>query len=354
MLYKLLSVMTLVVLSNGTLHAKTNKKDGKEILTLSGGKYVEIFDQDSVEQIGNVLYNVNSEKIIGFIKEEPTEASAGLKPEIISRWLSIDPLARKYPNMSPYVYGADNPISFKDPDGADIVYFNTAGHETSRTVSKTQFQTFVGSAGNWQQAPMPKVIKGYEVAKYQQYDYNIAASTFVFNQNKNTGTLDFHTEGGLTPSANVQKGISDLDPTMVKAVIMQETKMGTIAGSGGQNGTVDIMQSNVTGDWGNGWKSQFGLQKGGSVDDPGESINAGIGELYIKGFKGGSSAIKNAKGTITGYNVDWTGGSDWSNAAQNYNGGGAAKYGQDYDIQSKVDNAQTPQTSNYVTPDVKK
>ena len=35
----------------------------------------------------------------------------------ISLWLSVDPLAEKYPGMSPYNYTAENPINLVDPDG---------------------------------------------------------------------------------------------------------------------------------------------------------------------------------------------------------------------------------------------
>ncbi len=34
-----------------------------------------------------------------------------------SVWLSVDPLAEKYPNISPYVYCLDNPVKYVDPDG---------------------------------------------------------------------------------------------------------------------------------------------------------------------------------------------------------------------------------------------
>ena len=37
----------------------------------------------------------------------------------LSIWLSRDPLVDKYPNLSPYVYCANNPMILKDPDGRD-------------------------------------------------------------------------------------------------------------------------------------------------------------------------------------------------------------------------------------------
>lgn len=42
----------------------------------------------------------------------------------ISVWLSVDPLANQYPNLSPYVFVANNPLNLVDPDGR---YFITAG-----------------------------------------------------------------------------------------------------------------------------------------------------------------------------------------------------------------------------------
>ncbi|MBN1971950.1 MAG: hypothetical protein JW870_21540, partial [Candidatus Delongbacteria bacterium] len=39
-----------------------------------------------------------------------------------TRFLSVDPMARKYPEMNPYGYCANNPINAIDPDGREILY----------------------------------------------------------------------------------------------------------------------------------------------------------------------------------------------------------------------------------------
>ncbi|MBO7493010.1 MAG: RHS repeat-associated core domain-containing protein [Bacteroidales bacterium] len=38
----------------------------------------------------------------------------------LSIWLSVDPMASKYPSLSPYVYCANNPVRVVDPDGEEI------------------------------------------------------------------------------------------------------------------------------------------------------------------------------------------------------------------------------------------
>ena len=42
--------------------------------------------------------------------------------ELMTSWLSVDPLSDKYPSISPYAYCAWNPIKLVDPDGKEIYY----------------------------------------------------------------------------------------------------------------------------------------------------------------------------------------------------------------------------------------
>ena len=40
--------------------------------------------------------------------------------ELMTMWLSVDPLSDKYPSISPYAYCAWNPIRLVDPDGREV------------------------------------------------------------------------------------------------------------------------------------------------------------------------------------------------------------------------------------------
>ena len=89
----------------------------KGYLTLSNGYYDENFVNDTLRRIGSVVFNTITNKIDRFIKDEGQLA----KHKDNSRFLSIDPLAAKYPMLSPYAFVANSPIRFKDDDGRKIV-----------------------------------------------------------------------------------------------------------------------------------------------------------------------------------------------------------------------------------------
>ena len=50
--------------------------------------------------------------------------------ELMTMWLSVDPLADKYPSISPYAYCAWNPVKLVDPDGMDVWSVTEDGYIT--------------------------------------------------------------------------------------------------------------------------------------------------------------------------------------------------------------------------------
>jgi len=96
-----------------------------KIATLSNGKYNEFHDLDTIVQIGTVLFNTQTKQIVAFLQVDTLYSEATLQPDIVSMWMSPDPLASEYPSNSPYMYCLGNPIVFVDPDGRFVDWYKS-------------------------------------------------------------------------------------------------------------------------------------------------------------------------------------------------------------------------------------
>ena len=69
--------------------------------------------------------------------------------DVLTGWLSEDPLADKYPSLSPYNYCAWNPVKLVDPDGEDIWELNNEGRVVNRiTTAEVDAFHIVDDKGN--------------------------------------------------------------------------------------------------------------------------------------------------------------------------------------------------------------
>jgi RHS repeat-associated protein len=80
----------------------------------------------------NYRYGFNGKEKLDEIKGEGNSLDYGarIQDPRLGRWLSVDPLQKKYPGESPYFFTGGNPIYFTDPDGKDrIEYMRTIGKD---------------------------------------------------------------------------------------------------------------------------------------------------------------------------------------------------------------------------------
>jgi hypothetical protein len=107
-----------------------------KVVTLSNGKYQEFHDLKDVVEIGSVLFNTQTNQIVGFVEKDTLFFEGDMSPHLVSRWISPDPLSEEYSSWSPYNYALNNPIKFIDPDGQKVVLAGGAAnqHVSGRTL----------------------------------------------------------------------------------------------------------------------------------------------------------------------------------------------------------------------------
>ncbi|QTE21825.1 hypothetical protein [Polaribacter cellanae] len=122
-----------------------------KIATLSKGKYLEFHDLDSIVKIGSFTFHVKRKTINGYSQEETKYSEATLRPEIVSRWFSPDPLSEEFPSWSPYNFTMNNPIRFIDPDGRAPIDVNCCGFLPTGAGIGLMFRRFKNTANYMRQ-----------------------------------------------------------------------------------------------------------------------------------------------------------------------------------------------------------
>ena len=117
--------------------------------------------------------------------------------ELLTGWLSVDPMADKYPSISPYAYCVWNPIKLVDPDGKDcritanhkkktitisaniIIY---SKHLTTKQLNDAATQYKKDILETWSKDNNGKnwTYKGYEVV----FDVNVSVDRYAVNPKK--------------------------------------------------------------------------------------------------------------------------------------------------------------------------
>jgi hypothetical protein len=84
----------------------------------TGSHYIEIVNPDSADYV-RIRLDFQTGRVT-LTRQDGSEKSFLLDATALARFISTDPLAEKYPGLSPYNYVANNPVRLIDPDGREI------------------------------------------------------------------------------------------------------------------------------------------------------------------------------------------------------------------------------------------
>lgn len=92
-----------------------------EVITLSNGRYIEHVENDTLRQIGSVMFNMNTNKIEYFIPEDDLEkVRIANRDREVSRFMAVDPLSAKYAYYSPYQFSGNRVIDAVELEGLEL------------------------------------------------------------------------------------------------------------------------------------------------------------------------------------------------------------------------------------------
>jgi hypothetical protein len=120
-------------------------KKKKEMLKLPEATFTA-YNEDTASLVKYVELDKETLTLKYFGKDSLLIAQTQLQPNDF-KWLSVDPLAYKYPNYSPYASFANNPVYYIDPDGRKFVNFDANGNYTGTTKDNWFHNTFFGTRG---------------------------------------------------------------------------------------------------------------------------------------------------------------------------------------------------------------
>ncbi len=92
-----------------------------------GKQFIEIFNTDELSETHKIEFDQKAAKIRFYNKAGELLKEELLEPEMIAKFLSVDPRADKYDSWSPYNYVLGNPIRNIDPNGDTVRIIGTDG-----------------------------------------------------------------------------------------------------------------------------------------------------------------------------------------------------------------------------------
>ena len=137
--------------------------------------------------------------------------------EVLTGWLSVDPMADKYPSMSPYAYCAWNPILYIDPNGKEkVVSFSNESKDNRISCAAENSPDNAPVIHLWSHG-LPFQIQTYgqdclpsTISNYSEMDKFLKEESYLYQNNTENNTLILVLHSCLTGQGenNIAKEIS--------------------------------------------------------------------------------------------------------------------------------------------------
>ena len=179
----------------------------------------------------------------------------------IGRWLSLDPLQKKYPDLSAYSFCGNSPIVFKDFDGRDFGVIIDHANKTIIIVGTY----YTGSKKSYEQAQKAIAVWNNKTAEVDGYTVSFKLQVDF----PCTDNISARKEAAADPIGNFyQGGALENDPARKKGIVYEggQTHEGKYVTMNNHTTKGDLGER--TNDVGHEFGHTFGLQDAPAPDDP--------------------------------------------------------------------------------------
>ena len=237
-------------------------------------------------------------------------------PTLLTSWTAVDPMADKYPSLSPYNYCAWNPMKLVDPDGEEmwkpemledgaINYVMEKGDnvktlQSQYDISKRAASQLFNTLKNGKISGMEvKRVTGNEVLKLRtknvsnsKFLYHLGFSIMYNHEKMNDNLMklnDFFSGLPQEVGANCQKGTRKYLSDIVQSIFGGQNETFSVPIKGGKSIPVTFFDFSATGNW-DLIRDCYGIQskKEGTVNflmrcyKPGTGCNNGAPAVIIQ------------------------------------------------------------------------
>lgn len=209
-----------------------------EIVTLGQGRYQEVFENDTLRKVGAFVYNTVTGEAYRFAfqeqeKDDEVHGATGTRYAFeyrmhdlrVGRFLSLDPLAAKYPFFSPYAFSGNRVIDAFELEGLEPVVRNVPGKPGAVTaaplaedddpgLAEGDFGAFNGTSANYHCGVVDNdgSVTGsgwYPTEDYMNFAFGPSSgswqggfdNTFQVNEQTFPRELPFERYGGIDPNS---------------------------------------------------------------------------------------------------------------------------------------------------------